>query len=162
ALSRALADGTAGAVADGGPATSAHTGTAQSGSAAPSGTATSVDDAWYTDYRDRYRNWRSSVVGGERSDEFLDRYLAYRDAADVAAHRNGAMGMGPPAAVAAALTFHDRTVVAMAGDGCFMMNEQEYATDVHEGLDITVIVDDNPLYGTIVGNQAREYPGRPS
>ena len=161
---------------------------------AADGTSTAAADgaAWYTDYRDRYVDWRTSVVGGERSDEFIDRDRAYRGAADVLPHdailtygagnysawalrywplhgpgsvaapRNGAMGMGTPAAVAAALTFPDRTVVALAGDGCFMMNGQEFATAVHEGLNITVIVDDNTVFGTIVGHQVREYPGRPS
>lgn len=147
---------------------------------------------WYRHYRERFVEWRTSVVGGERSGEFIDRDRAYRDAAEilprdvvltygagnysawalrywplqgpgsVAAPRNGAMGMGTPAAVAAALTFPDRPVVALAGDGCFMMNGQEFATAVHEGLNITVIVDDNTVYGTIVGHQVREYPGRPS
>lgn len=148
--------------------------------------------AWYRPYRDRYQEWRTGVVGAERSDEFLDRDRAYRDAADVlprdvvvtygagnysawalrywplqgpgsvAAPRNGAMGMGTPAAVAAKLAQPDRPVIGLAGDGCFMMNGQEFATAVDQGLNITIIVDDNSVFGTIVGHQVREYPGRPS
>lgn len=148
--------------------------------------------AWYQPYRQRYTDWRTTVVGAERSEEFLDRDRAYRDAADVlprdvvltygagnysawalrywplqgpgsvAAPRNGAMGMGMPAAVAAKLALPDRPVIALAGDGCFLMNGQEFATAVHEGLNLTIIVDDNTVYGTIVGHQVREYPGRPS
>ena len=38
-----------------------------------------------------------------------------------------------PAAVAAKLCHPDRTVVAFAGDGCFLMNGQEFATAVQYG-----------------------------
>jgi acetolactate synthase-1/2/3 large subunit len=67
-----------------------------------------------------------------------------------------------PAAVAASLRHPERTVVALAGDGCFMMNGQELATAVAHGADILVIVVDNGGYGTIRMHQEREYPGRVS
>ncbi len=151
-----------------------------------------AESAWYAPFRVRYAEWRTTVVGGERSEEYLDRDRAYREAATVLpeaftlaygagnysawalrywplqagsrvlAPKNGAMGMGTPAAVAAALARPEAPVIALAGDGCFMMNGQEFATAVHEGANITVIVDDNSVYGTIVGHQEREYPGRPS
>ena len=38
------------------------------------------------------------------------------------------MGYGLPAAIAAALRHPDRKVVALAGDGDFLMNAQELAT----------------------------------
>lgn len=76
--------------------------------------------------------------------------------------RNGAMGFGLPAAVAAGLEYPERPVLALAGDGCFQMNGQEFATAVAEGVNLTVLVVDNSRYGTIVAHQAREYPGRPS
>ena len=72
----------------------------------------------------------------------------------------GAMGYGVPAAVAAARRFPDRTVVAVAGDGDFMMNGQELATAVQYGLDLMVIVIDNGAYGTIRMHQEREFPER--
>jgi acetolactate synthase-1/2/3 large subunit len=50
--------------------------------------------------------------------------------------------------------------VAFAGDGCFMMNGQEFATAVQYGLPIIVIVVNNGIYGTIRMHQEREYPGR--
>src|SRR6201999_922962 len=58
--------------------------------------------------------------------------------------------------------FPDRTVVAFAGDGCFLINGQEFATAVQYGLPIIVIVVNNGIYGTIRMHQEREYPGRVS
>ena len=74
----------------------------------------------------------------------------------------GAMGYGVPAAVAAALRHPERVVVAVAGDGDFLMNGQELATAVQHGAAILVIVVDNGSYGTIRMHQEREFPGRVS
>lgn len=75
---------------------------------------------------------------------------------------NGSMGYGVPAAVAAKLTEPQRTVVAFAGDGCFMMNGQELATAAHYDARVIVIVINNGMYGTIRMHQERHYPGRVS
>ncbi|QIL74081.1 thiamine pyrophosphate-binding protein (plasmid) [Diaphorobacter sp. HDW4B] len=75
---------------------------------------------------------------------------------------SGSMGYGVPAAVGAKRIFPDRTVVAFAGDGCFLMNGQEFATAVQYQLPVIVIVVDNRMYGTIRMHQEREYPGRVS
>ena len=72
----------------------------------------------------------------------------------------GAMGYGVPAAVAAALRYPDRCVIAAAGDGDLLMNAQELATAVQYGADMLVIVFDNSAYGTIRMHQEREFPGR--
>jgi acetolactate synthase I/II/III large subunit len=72
----------------------------------------------------------------------------------------GAMGYGLPAAVAAARRHPDRTVVALAGDGDFLMNGQELATAVQYGCDILALIIDNGGYGTIRMHQEREYPAR--
>ncbi|PKB25621.1 acetolactate synthase-1/2/3 large subunit [Novosphingobium kunmingense] len=74
----------------------------------------------------------------------------------------GAMGYGVPAAVAAALRHPERQVVALAGDGDFLMNGQELATAVQYGCDLTVILIDNGTYGTIRMHQEREFPARVS
>ncbi|CAN5295188.1 thiamine pyrophosphate-binding protein [soil metagenome] len=74
----------------------------------------------------------------------------------------GAMGYGVPAATAAALRHPERHVVALAGDGCFLMNGQELATAVAHGADMLVLVIDNGGYGTIRMHQERDYPGRVS
>jgi len=70
------------------------------------------------------------------------------------------MGYGVPAATAAALRYPGRTVVALAGDGCFLMNGQELATAVTHGADMLVLVINNGGYGTIRMHQERDYPGR--
>lgn len=71
----------------------------------------------------------------------------------------GAMGYGVPAAVAAALRHKERTVVAVAGDGDFLMNGQELATAQQQEASLIVIVVDNSAYGTIRMHQEREFPG---
>ncbi len=88
------------------------------------------------------------------------RYWPYAGYPSQLAPTAGAMGYGVPAAVAAALRFPDRTVVAAAGDGDFLMNAQELATAAQYGLDLLVIVFDNSTYGTIRMHQERDYPGR--
>ncbi|GGD53308.1 thiamine pyrophosphate-binding protein [Erythrobacter arachoides] len=90
------------------------------------------------------------------------RYWRYAGYPSQLAPTAGAMGYGVPAAVAAAKRFPDRTVVAAAGDGDFLMNGQELATAAQYGLDLIVIVFDNSTYGTIRMHQEREYPGRVS
>ena len=90
------------------------------------------------------------------------RYWRYAGYPSQLAPTAGAMGYGVPAAVAAARRYPDRTVVAVAGDGDFLMNGQELATAVQHGCDMIVIVVDNGAYGTIRMHQEREFPGRVS
>ena len=90
------------------------------------------------------------------------RYWRYEGFPSQLAPTCGAMGYGVPAAVAAALRFPDRTVVAVAGDGDFLMNGQELATAAQHGANLLVIVIDNSGYGTIRMHQEREYSGRTS
>ncbi len=89
------------------------------------------------------------------------RYWRYQPGCQLAPTA-GAMGYGVPAAVAAALRYPDRVVVAVAGDGDFLMNGQEIATAVQHGARILVIVVDNASYGTIRMHQERAFPGRVS
>jgi acetolactate synthase-1/2/3 large subunit len=90
------------------------------------------------------------------------RYWPYGGLGTQLAPTAGAMGYGPPAAVAAALRRPDQTIVALAGDGDFMMNGQELATAMQYDCGIIVIVVDNGVYGTIRMHQEREYPTRVS
>ena len=71
-------------------------------------------------------------------------------------------GPGTQLAPAAALRCPDKTVVALAGDGDFMMNGQELATAMQCGCNLLVLVIDNGAYGTIRMHQEREYPTRVS
>jgi acetolactate synthase-1/2/3 large subunit len=88
------------------------------------------------------------------------RYWRYAGFPSQLAPTAGAMGYGVPAAVAAAMRFPERCVVAVAGDGDFLMNAQELATAAQYGCDLMVLVIDNGSYGTIRMHQERAYPGR--
>ncbi len=90
------------------------------------------------------------------------RYWPYAAPGTQLAPTSGAMGYGLPAAVAAALRHPERQVVALAGDGCFLMNGQELATAVQHDADLLVLVVDNGGYGTIRMHQERAFPGRVS
>jgi acetolactate synthase-1/2/3 large subunit len=90
------------------------------------------------------------------------RYLTHHGAGSLIGPRNGAMGLAVPAAVAASLIEPERQVVAVCGDGDFLMNAQELAVAAAHGAAPLVIVVDNGIYGTIVLHQRREYPDRPS
>jgi len=73
------------------------------------------------------------------------------------------MGYAVPAAVAAALHAGPATpVVALVGDGGFLMTGNELAVAAQHGLKLTCVVFDNALYGTIRLHQERAYPGRVS
>lgn len=90
------------------------------------------------------------------------RYLHHELPRSFVGPRNGAMGLGVPGAVAASLAHPERTVVALAGDGCFGMNGQELATLAMFGGRALVFLFDNGGYGTIHAHQEREFPDRPA
>jgi acetolactate synthase I/II/III large subunit len=91
---------------------------------------------------------------------WIHRFFRMRRFGQHVAPASGSMGYGVPAAVAMKRLHPDRTVVCIAGDGDFLMNGQEFATAVQYDLPITIIINDNGLYGTIRMHQEREYPGR--
>ena len=93
---------------------------------------------------------------------WVGRFMRFRRFGTQLAPTSGSMGFGVPAAVAAKRLLRERCVVAFAGDGCFLMNGQEFATAVQYGLGIVVIVIDNGMYGTIRMHQERTYPTRVS
>ncbi|MBB3178735.1 MULTISPECIES: thiamine pyrophosphate-binding protein [unclassified Variovorax] len=92
---------------------------------------------------------------------WLHRFFPFRAFGTQLAPTSGSMGYGVPAAIMAKRQHPERIVVALAGDGCFMMNGQEFATAVQHGIAIVVVVIDNGMYGTIRMHQERSYPGRP-
>jgi acetolactate synthase-1/2/3 large subunit len=91
---------------------------------------------------------------------WLHRHHRFHTFAAQLAPTSGSMGYGVPAAVLAKRQYPDRIVVAFAGDGCFLMNGQEFATAAQYGAAVIVIVIDNGQYGTIRMHQERDYPGR--
>jgi acetolactate synthase I/II/III large subunit len=91
---------------------------------------------------------------------WLHRHFAYRHFRSQLAPTSGAMGYGVPAAIAAKSMYPDRTVIAFAGDGCFMMSSSEIATAMQYDLPVVFIVVNNSQYGTIRMHQERHYPNR--
>jgi acetolactate synthase I/II/III large subunit len=87
---------------------------------------------------------------------FIHRYWRYNHPHTQLASTSGAMGYGVPAAVAAKLAAPNRTVVALCGDGGFLMTGQEMETAVRYGAPITVVVFRNGLQGTIAMHQKRD------
>jgi acetolactate synthase-1/2/3 large subunit len=63
------------------------------------------------------------------------------------------MGAGLPSAMMAKMIYPDRKVVAVCGDGGFMMNSQELETAVRLGLDLVVIILNDSAYGMIKWKQ---------
>jgi acetolactate synthase-1/2/3 large subunit len=91
---------------------------------------------------------------------FIHRFYRVRRFNAQLASTSGSMGYGLPAAVAMKRMYPERAVVAVSGDGDFLMNGQEFATAVHHRLPLIALVCDNGIYGTIRMHQEREFPGR--
>ena len=93
---------------------------------------------------------------------FLHRYFVFKEYPTAIGPTSGSMGYGFPASIAAKLRFPDKTVICMAGDGCFQMTLNEMSTAAHNKLAIIVIVVNNGKYATIRMHQEKHYPGRVS
>jgi acetolactate synthase I/II/III large subunit len=91
---------------------------------------------------------------------WIHRFFRFRRFATQVGATSGSMGYGLPAAVGMKRLYPERTVVAVCGDGDFLMTGQDFATAVQYELPIIVIVADNGMYGTIRMHQERHYPGR--
>ncbi|WP_037415366.1 thiamine pyrophosphate-binding protein [Sinorhizobium sp. CCBAU 05631] len=111
--------------------------------------ANTAPDAIFTNGAGNYATW-------------LHRFHRFRRYGTQPAPASGSMGYGLPAAVAAKRLHPNREVICFAGDGCFLMHGQEFATAVRYALPIIVLVINNGIYGTIRMHQEREYPGRVS
>jgi acetolactate synthase-1/2/3 large subunit len=64
------------------------------------------------------------------------------------------MGAGLPSAMMAAMLYPERRVLAVCGDGGFMMNSQEMETAVRLKLDLAVLILEDNAYGMIRWKQA--------
>jgi acetolactate synthase-1/2/3 large subunit len=105
------------------------------------------DDAVVTNGAGNYTIW-------------LQRHFEFRQFPTQIAPRNGAMGYGLPAGLAAAALEEGRTVVTFVGDGCLLMSGSELATAMQFGLKVIVILVNNAMFGTIRMHQELTYPGR--
>ena len=64
------------------------------------------------------------------------------------------MGAGLPSAMMASMLYPDRRVMAVCGDGGFMMNSQEMETAVRLKLNLVVLILEDSAYGMIRWKQA--------
>lgn len=110
----------------------------------------------------RKRLPRDAVItnGAGNYSAWLHRHYQFSRPRCQLAPTSGAMGYGVPAAIAAKLLQPQRTVVCMAGDGCFLMTAQELATAVQHDAAVVFIVVNNGSFGTIRMHQERHYPAR--
>jgi len=100
------------------------------------------------------------TVGAGNYTMWVHRFVQSRRYGSMLGPMSGSMGFSTPAAIAAKVVHPDRTVVAVTGDGCFMMTSQELATAIHHKLAIIWLVVNNSMFGTIRMHQERDYPER--
>jgi acetolactate synthase-1/2/3 large subunit len=72
----------------------------------------------------------------------------------------GCLGVGVPFAVAAALRFPERRVVAVVGDGAFGFNAMEIETAVREGARLVVVIANNSAWNIERWDAMNHYDGR--
>ena len=91
---------------------------------------------------------------------WVHRFYPYGPFKTQLAPANGSMGYGLPAAIAAKIEEPEKVVIAVCGDGDFMMNSQELATAArYQAFPIVLLVNNNML-GTIRMHQEREFKSR--
>jgi len=84
---------------------------------------------------------------------FARNYKAYQRNTLLLDNALATMGAGLPVAMMAKMLYPKRKVVAVVGDGGFMMNSQELETAVRLKLDLTVIILNDESYGMIKWKQ---------
>jgi acetolactate synthase-1/2/3 large subunit len=87
-------------------------------------------------------------------------YQTYEPNTVIISNGFASMGISLPGAIAAKLVHPDRRVVALCGDGGFLMNSQELETARRIGANVTVVVWRDDGYGLIDWKQRNEF-GRP-
>lgn len=87
---------------------------------------------------------------------FARNYRTYQPQTLLLDNALATMGAGLPQAMAAKIFYPERKVVAVVGDGGFMMNSQEMETAVRLGLDLTVVILRDNGFGMIQWKQNAE------
>ena len=85
---------------------------------------------------------------------FARGYTAYLPNTVLLDNALATMGAGLPSAMMSAMLYPERKVMAICGDGGFMMNSQEMETAVRLGLNLTVLILRDDAYGMIRWKQA--------
>jgi acetolactate synthase-1/2/3 large subunit len=91
---------------------------------------------------------------------WLHRYWRHTQPRTQIAPTSGSVGYSVPAGVMAKRQCPDKTVIVFAGDGCFLMHGNEFATAVQYDIPVIILVIDNGMYGTIRMHQEKNYPHR--
>jgi acetolactate synthase-1/2/3 large subunit len=107
------------------------------------------DDTIFTCDAGNFATWPNRFMHMTQAQEFLG-------------PTNGAMGYAVPSAIGAKITYPDRCVIGLVGDGGFLMTGQEIASAFQAGVAPIILVFNNGMYGTIRMYQERAYPGRVS
>ncbi len=84
---------------------------------------------------------------------FARNYRAYKSNTILLDNALATMGAGLPAAMASKIIYPERKVMAICGDGGFMMNSQELETAVRLKLDLIVLILTDNAYGMIKWKQ---------
>jgi len=87
-------------------------------------------------------------------------FTTYRPRTFISSGGLGTMGFGFPASLGAKVACPDRTVVDIAGDGSFIMTEQDLACSIMEKIPVTVIVLNNSMLGMVAQWQRLFYNRR--
>ena len=85
---------------------------------------------------------------------FARNYAARRPNTVLLDNALATMGAGLPSAMMSKMVYPDRKVMAICGDGGFMMNSQEMETAVRLGLNLVVLILNDGSYGMIRWKQA--------
>ena len=85
---------------------------------------------------------------------FARNYPAYLPNTVLLDNALATMGAGLPSAMAANLVYPNKKIMAVCGDGGFMMNSQELETAVRLKLNLTVLILNDSAYGMIRWKQA--------
>ncbi|MEC8147848.1 MAG: acetolactate synthase large subunit [Pseudomonadota bacterium] len=85
---------------------------------------------------------------------FARNYPAYQPNTCLLDNALATMGAGLPSAMASYLVYPDRKIMAICGDGGFMMNSQELETAVRLNMNITCLILNDSSYGMIRWKQA--------
>lgn len=84
---------------------------------------------------------------------FARNYVTYQPNTLLLDNALATMGAGLTSAIAAKVLYPDRRILAVCGDGGFMMNSQELETAVRLGLDLVVVVINDNAFGMISWKQ---------
>ena len=84
---------------------------------------------------------------------FARNYKAHKPNTVLLDNALASMGAGLPSALAARIVYPKRKILAICGDGGFMMNSQEMETAVRLGIDLVVIVLRDNAYGMVKWKQ---------